>query len=365
MKAWPFLLLLMTSLSFAQIGENDERDVAPDEVVMTKKGKVKKRRVNRAKMLVDRFANNYATEVDQTVFKFNNLRANAKKMVDAIIPKGEREIMFNIMKANGIKSFPEIRYRDGKYFYQSGKKVLHFNTLDAFQRQFWVGKNKFSYSGMHDIRELVIRFERFLRKHNFKKTSFLDYIINPAHAEFFCDRFCFSGVIIGAAVAGGMYPIKATNEIPEIRKEVRAMGLMKKQVHASVLRCQGDLKKNLPKVLEKTQLENLAPGKFSTFAIIVQLLTTKYEKEEEKLGNHIYKQITEQKPGNCEDFSEFMVGSLKDVRSGNSLKNALGGVCREHREMVACFTQFAGFFKSYQGGRYFGKNPQGAGVPLQ
>lgn len=355
----------MSTLAFAQIGENDERDQAPDEVVLTKKGKVKKRRVNRAKLLVDRFARNYATEVEDTVFKFNNLRTRAKKIVELIIPKEEREIMNNILKANGVKSFPEIKFKDGKYYFTSQKRVLHFNTLDAFRRQFWVGKHKFSYSGMHDIRELVIRFERFLRKHKFKETSWMNFLIDEAHAEFFCDKFCLSGVVIGAAVAGGMYPIKSTKEIPEIRKEVRAMGLMKKQVHASVLKCQGDLKKNLPKQLEKTQLENLAPGKFSTFAIIVQLLTTKYEKEEEKLGNHIYKQITEQKPGNCEDFSEFMVGSLKDVRSGSSLKKALGGVCREHREMVACFTQFAGFFKSYQGGRYFGKNPQGAGVPLQ
>jgi hypothetical protein len=366
MKLIIFLnLFLMSTLAFAQIGENDERDQAPDEVVLTKKGNVKKRRVNRAKLLVDRFARNYATEVEDTVFKFNNLRTKAKKIVELIIPKEEREIMNNILKANGVKSFPEIKFKDGKYYFTSQKRVLHFNTLDAFQRQFWVGKHKFSYSGMHDIRELVIRFERFLRKHKFKETSWMNFLIDEAHAEFFCDKFCLSGVVIGAAVAGGMYPIKSTKEIPEIRKEVRAMGMMKKQVHGRVLKCQEDLKKNIPAVLDKTNIESIAPGKFTSFGIIVELLSNKYEKEEEKLGNHIYKQVTDKKPGNCDDFSEFMVGSLKDAKTTRKLKKVLGGVCLEHREMVACLTQFAGFFKSYQGGRYFGKQPQAFGVPFQ
>ncbi len=366
MKYWFLLLfILMSSQTYAQVGENDERDQAPDEVILTKKGKVKKKKVNRAKLLVERFVENYASEVEEAVFKFNNQRTNAKNIVEMIIPNAEREIMFNILKANGVKSFPEIKFKDGKYYFTSEKRVLHFNSLDAFQRQFWVGKEKFSYSGMQDIREFVIRFERFLRKNKFKETSFLNLFIDEAHAEFFCDKFCLSGVVIGAALAGGMYPIKATKEIPEIRKEVRAMGLMKKQVHGRVLKCQGDLKKNLPAVLEKTQLESIAPGTFTTFGIIVQLLTTKYEKEEEKLGNYIYKQVTEKKPGNCEDFSEFMVDSLKDVRTSKKLKNVLAGICMEHREMVACLTQFAGYFKSYQGGRYFGKQPEGAGVPFQ
>lgn len=367
MKYWPiFFFFIVGSLSvFAQVGENDERDQAPDEVVLTKKGKVKKRKMNRARLLVDNFVANYATEVEETIFKFNNQRTSAKKIVEMIIPKDEREIMNNILKANGVKSFPEIQYKEGRYYFTSEKRVLYFNTLDAFQRQFWIGKQKFSYSGMHDIRELVIRFERFLRKNKFKETSFMNYFIEDAHAEFFCDKFCLSGVVIGAAVAGGMYPVKNTREIPEIRKEVRAMGLMKKQVHGRVLKCQGDLKKNLPEVLDKTQIENIAPGAFTSFEIIVQLLTNKYESEEEKLGNYIYKQVTEKRPGNCEDFSEFMTDSMKDVKSSKGIKKVMGEVCMEHREMVSCLTQFAGFFKSYQGGRYFGKQPEAFGVPLQ
>ena len=314
---------------------------------------------------MDRFARNYATEVEETVFKFNNLRFDAKNIVELIIPKDEREIMNNILKANGVKSFPEIKFRDGKYYFSSAKKKLYFNTLDAFQRQFWVGKHKFSYSGMHDIREIVIRFERFLRKHKFKKTSLMNLIIDEAYADFFCDKFCLSGVVIGAAVAGGMYPIKSTNEIPEIRKEVRAVGIMKKQVYGRALKCQEDLKKNIPAVLEKTNIETIAPGKFTSFGIIVELLSNKYEKEEEKLENYIYKQVTDKKPGNCDDFSKFMVDSLKDAKATRQLKKVLGDVCVEHREMVACLTQIAGLFKSYQGGRYLNRQSEPLGVPIQ
>ncbi|MCO4793455.1 MAG: hypothetical protein KC493_07080 [Bacteriovoracaceae bacterium] len=359
------LSLILSAQSFAQLGENDDRDMSPDKVVESVKGKIKRKRVNRAKWLVDHFSKNFATEVEETIFRFNMMRIKPKKIVSKIFPKSEHEIMFNLLKASSVRSFPEIKYEEGRYFFTWRKKTLHFNSLDAFQRQFRMGKHVFSYKGMHDVREMVIHFERFLRKHKFKKTSFLDTLITPAHADFFCDKLCLSGVVIGAVVAGGMYPIKTTMEKSEIRKEVRAMGKMKKQVSGRVNKCKNDLKKNLPKVMEKTSLENLAPGKFTSFNIIVQLLTDKFESEEKKLGGYIYKSVTSNSIGNCGDFSKFLVQSLSDVENKSGVQKIMSGICSEHREMVSCLSQFAGYFKSYQGGRYFGKRPKAIGVPFQ
>lgn len=188
-------LLSVSNTSLADIGETTH-DFMPDEFLM--KAYIKA----------------HEAVVSDRVNSFNS---NGKKSVMNNLDDTSKALMNSLFKKSGVHKFSKVVKNDHYYSLKVETIKISFSTADLILDRIYVDGEIFEINRREDLTQLQTRLKSFLVKSRTKKkTSFIDYLIPQAHAQFYNRDHIEDMVVLNASgVISITYPVKGNQKISE------------------------------------------------------------------------------------------------------------------------------------------------------
>lgn len=180
--------LSVSNASLADIGETTH-DFMPDEFLMKS------------------YIKAHEAVVSSRVKTFNN---SGENWVMNNLDDDSKAEMKSLFKKSGVRKFKRVVKNDHYYSLKVDSIKISFSTADLILDRIFIGGKAFDISHKESLAQFQKRLRSFLSKNRpVKKTSFIDYLIPKAHAQFYNkDRVEDMVVLNASGVISITYQVK-------------------------------------------------------------------------------------------------------------------------------------------------------------